>query len=207
MHNADGQSLSIIRPAPASVPLFLRRTDDDRELAIPQAEDVVAIGDLTPRDERVASRGAAHEAFGKLFALPFDRNVVESWTPPREEEAGADAPSVASPAIAPLSTRRIAGLATMGGGLLVAGAGVFLSISATDAKSDLAPNASQSVVADTNDRIATRNTAAGVAYAVGGAAIVTGALLFFWPEKKAATPNASFAPLPSGGIVGYEKSF
>jgi hypothetical protein len=203
-HNAVGQSLSFIRPAPASVPLYLRRTDDDLELAIPQQEDVVAVEDLAARDGRVASRGAAHESFGKLFALPFDRSVVEEWTPPAEEAPVADAPSVGTPA---LSTRRLAGLVTMGAGVLVGGGGVFLSISATNLKGDLPATASQAEAADTNDSIRTRNTLAGVAYAVGGAAIVTGALLFLLSDSKQTIGNVSVAPLPSGGFVGWGKSF
>jgi hypothetical protein len=204
VHNSEGQSLSIIRPAPASVPLFLRRTDDDRELVIPQAEDVVGIDDLASHEERVASRGAAHESFGKLFALPFDRGVVEAWTPPHEDPPAADAPPLETPA---LTNRKIAGLATVGGGLLVAGVGAWLSLSASDLKTDLPAGASQADVAATNDRIATRNTLAGIAYAAGGAALVTGAVLFFWPEKKTLAPNVSVAPLPAGAFVGFGKSF
>ena len=73
-HNAPGRAVSILIPAVGT--LYVRRTSDDQELVIAEGSDDVRLADLQPSAPRVATRGAAHDAFNLIFSLPFDD---EAW--------------------------------------------------------------------------------------------------------------------------------
>jgi hypothetical protein len=77
-HNQKGQAVQLIRPANGGL-LYLRRLSDDREFVIAPSRHDVRLASLTSQSPRVRSRGAAHHAFSLLFALPFDRQVVERF--------------------------------------------------------------------------------------------------------------------------------
>lgn len=209
LHNAPGQSLAIVRPPLGA--LYLRRAGDDKELRVPPADDVLSVADLAPEDGRVASRGAAHESFSALFSLPFDRAVVDAYEPPPIESAPEVDAATPMPAGAGLGARRIVGLAVAGAGVALVGVGVAGLVTASAERDAIGPNTPQSEVAGGNDRISTWNTVGAVGFVAGGAALATGALLFFWPAGRApATPpgsTVSVAPLPSGGFVGWRCAF
>ena len=79
-HNAAGQPVRLLRPSAEGL-LYLRATADGREYSIPGNAAVVRVADRSPTTARTRARGAAHEAFQSLFALPFDAAVVEAWAP------------------------------------------------------------------------------------------------------------------------------
>jgi len=79
-HSAEGQPVHLVRP-PGAGRLFLRDVGGLREWTLPAGQAVVQVGDLAPERPRTEARGAAHEAFQQLFALPFDRGVVDTWVP------------------------------------------------------------------------------------------------------------------------------
>lgn len=199
-HNAPSQTLAIVRPPPTQA-LYLRRAGDDKEMLLPAGDEVLSIDALAADDGRVASRGAAHESFSKLFALPFDRSVVDAY---RERPVPIDvAPETG------LGTRRIVALGAMGAGAILSGVSIALAASTSSLRNDLAPNASQADASALNDRITQRNTLAAVTGTAGGAALVTGAVLFFWPTSRATSASEALevSVRPSGGFLGYRGAF
>lgn len=198
MHNAPNQTMVIVRPAPTQ-PVFLRRAGDDKEMLLPADLPVLTMDDLAAEDGRVASRGAAHESFSKLFALPFDVGVVDAY----RERTGA---STAALPDASLGARRTVGLGVMGVGALAAAVGVGLSASAASLAREVPDGASQADASAANERIASRNSWATVGYVGGGAALVTGALLFFWP-KEGPVERIEARALPGGALLGIGDRF
>lgn len=207
VHNAPGQTLAVVRPPPTSA-LFLRRVDDDRELAVPHSEDVVAVADLEATDPRIASRGAAHESFSTLFAQPFDMSAVTTY----QERAPASeaAPPVASDSSPRTSswwtTRRVVGVGVAGVGAVLAGAGVYFTVQAADTKAYLSPTASQAEADEINKHIRSDNVNAVLSYSLGAAALATGAALVFWPSADG-TRSVAVSPLPGGGSIAASGRF
>jgi hypothetical protein len=186
----------------------VRRVDDDKEFVIPADRPVVSLEELTGEDPRVASRGAAHEAFNLVFSLPFGSADVEGFEDPANAWLARPTPPPAAPEVLPLTThglgaRRLGGLVTMGAGAIGLGFGVGFSLRATHEKDVASPSDSQRGAASRNDRIKNYDLGAGISYAAGGAALATGLLLFFWPEA----PHVN-ARVSAGRVdFGYTKSF
>ena len=197
-HNAPGQTLSLVRPGP-TIPIYLRRTDDDREYLVPPGPEVVALADLPEGDARTRARGAAHESFSLLFSLPFDGEAVAAYREP--------APAVASPPapddVSSSRTRKTIGFSALGAGALGLGVGTILAISASSASSGSAGE-SQADAASRNDRISHLNTASAVSFVVGGVAAGTGIVLLLWPS---ASKNVQVSVTPLGAQFGYTASF
>jgi hypothetical protein len=205
VHNAGDQAVHVVRPSPGGL-IYVRRADDDFERILPSAPDVVALSDLDDRRVTVATRGAAHEAFTKLFALPFDRAVVAGYVLPDPGGPGsamldsmlADAP--------PATSSRLQlelGWAGVGLGAAGIGVGVAFTVSASTVAGNASPRQSQAEVADRNRRIDSFNTGAVIGYAAGGAMLATGVLLLLWPGARHVQAIAS----PSVRYFGYQTSF
>src|SRR5262249_13845016 len=125
---------------------------------------------------RTSSRGAAQDAFGMLFTLPFVREnadgyafppteVVLDWQPTGWEKwrprAGWTALSV-------------------GGSALITS--IVLSATAANLSNEITPLTNESRANVVNDEIRSRNNwARGIAI-FGGASAVTGAILLWWPR-------------------------
>jgi hypothetical protein len=200
VHNADGQDLSLIRPAPGGR-VYLRRVDDDKEFVVPAGSsptDVITLADLSPERPRVASRGAAHESFSALFSLPFDANVVDDYQEPPEPQA----PAPDRPTGHARSLRRPIALGSIVLGGLAIGAGAALSISAAALRAD-GGSVSQVDAVVINDKIRTRTTAAAICYVGGGIAAAAGIALFLWPSGDGVRASVS----SSGGTIGYSGVF
>jgi hypothetical protein len=201
-HNAVGQSVHLVKPAPNGA-VYLRRVDDDREFDVPAAPDVVSIAELSSAAPRVASRGAAHDAFNTLFTLPFGRAVVEAYRaapPPSAPPAPSretTAPSTAS------ATRRRIGWSLAAGGAATVGVGAAFAVIAKAAHDGGSATEPQLDTELRNERIRTSNVIATAAFGVGVAAVTTGAVLILWPRARGVT--ASIAP--SAAVVGYGGSF
>ncbi len=67
------QKAQVILPMRDTV--FLQNVDDALEYLLP-AEPLLLLSRLRARAPTMATRGAAHEAFGKLFGTPFDQQVL-----------------------------------------------------------------------------------------------------------------------------------
>ena len=205
VHNGDGQPVHLVRPSPNG-PIFVRRADDETELVLPSSPDVVSLADLIERPTQVASRGAAHEAFNLLFALPFDRNVVATYidstvvplppmqvppieAPPRDAHAGRG--------------RRLMAWGAVGLGAVGAGVAAGLSIAAGTVAAGSSRQESQADVAQRNRRISAFNTGAIVSLLAGGLSTATGVALLLWPDAPHTQPGA----VRLGGFIGYGGSF
>jgi hypothetical protein len=205
MHNGDGQPVHIVRPSPDG-PIYVRRADDDSEFVLPSSPDVVSLADLAVGPARVASRGAAHEAFRLLFALPFDRRVVATYVEPT---TGSFPLATTTPVDAPPrdaqagSARRILAWSAVGLGAVGLGVGAAASIAAANVAGGSSRRDSQADVAQRNARISTLDAGAVVSFVAGGLSMATAVTLLLWPSA----PRLQAGVLPSGGYVGYGSSF
>jgi hypothetical protein len=194
-HNAPGQPLSLLRPPPRGQ-VYLRRMDGEQEFLVPAAPDVVAVSELHPEPVRVASRGAAHSAFERIFSLPFGQETVSRFAYPTPT-----VPDFLEPP-PPASLRPALGWSGVALGGASVGAGVVTTLLAVQARTGPREGTSQREVALLNERIRSLNTASMALYAVGGAAAVGGVVLLLWPEAPA-VPLASVGPDgPVLGVVG-----
>lgn len=208
VHNAPDQTLTLLRPAPNGR-VYLRRTSDDQELVIEARPDVVSIADIEAEPPRVASRGAAHEAFSSLFALPFGADDVASYpvlmcTP--VDGPPAQTIYVDRPVMTPASWKKPLGvtLLAIGGAALVTGA-VFTTHSLIKHYNTY----SQEDNEITNMIVRREQALAGTFYVSGGALAVTGLVLLLLPNTPAAAaaPKVNAGVAPGGGYVGYATSF
>jgi hypothetical protein len=198
LHNARGTTLYLLRPPPlveGGGAVYLRRTEDDRELRLPALGDVISVADLTDEPARIASRGAAHEAFSSLFSLPFDEGVVRSYREPAVASEGAGGSTSDETG---LGSRRLVGLGIGGGGVASVVTGLVFAVNA-GAASNLPPDASQSEAKSANDRIARDNVLAALFLGTGLVAMAGGAALYFWPSPQ--STRVSVIPAPGGGFV------
>lgn len=209
VHNAPGQTLSLVRPGPAT-PLYLRRADDEREFLVAPAPEVVALAELAESEPRTRARGAAHESFSLVFSLPFDSAVVSEYhepPPPSARDANANAnadPDADAARARSAKVRTTLGVVALGAGALGIGAGAFFSLSARATSDGSRADESQADAVARNDKISTLNTAGVVSFVAGGAMLGTGLVLLLWPS---APKNVQVSGSPGGGEVGYVGSF
>jgi hypothetical protein len=201
---APGSAVQIVRGAPSGTE-YLRRVDDDKEFVIPADRPVVSLDELIPEDPRVASRGAAHEAFNLVFTLPFSSANVEAFDDPASAWFTPTRPDAERPEAQRrgLSVRRVAGWGAVGVGAVGVGVGVALSVRAANESAASAPLESQRSAAARNDRIKADNLGAALCYVGGGAAIATGLVLLLWPDA----PSVSAKANPYGFDLGYSTRF
>ena len=158
---------------------------------------------------RSAGRGAAHEAFGKLFTLAFDADAVATWQRERADvEARAESQASARAARQRREQLRRAGGWTaiaVGGAAAIAGAAVEWS--AYKLQADAPPGEDQRSAIARNDRIDTRNRVALGLSIASGAAIATGMLLLLWPRGAEPGFGLDVAVAPNQMEVGARWRF
>jgi hypothetical protein len=212
--------------------VYVRRVDDDAEFTIPSSPSVIALADIDGAPPRVASRGAAQEAFSLLFSLGFDRRVVQTYTEPRTlleplPESPQRPPAPASDGLVPQPALPVAngppetrgapsakplsptmrGLAWTGVGVGAFGlaTGVALSLVGLEVAHGTSASASEASAASRQSTVSAANSASAIAYPVGGVMLAAGAAaLLFWPR---ASTHVEAAATPSGGYIGYAGSF
>jgi hypothetical protein len=193
-NNAPYQTVKLLRPEPAST-VYLHRVGDDAEYTLPPSLDAVRLGDLTPAPARVASRGAAGEAFSLLFSMPFDETVVDAYEPPPGEKLPGK----------PFPLKTVVTWSAIGFGAVAIGTGALLSKMAMDeSKTIQGWSTPQASVLSGNSRIQTLDVGAGVGYVVGGLAMAAGLTLLLWPDSPR---SIQVGALPSGTYVGYGGRF
>ena len=215
-----GERIADIHPAPDEVlaihlpearPLFVRRQDSRREYTIEDRGALTRLSELAGARVRVASKGALHMAFQKLFAIPFDSGEVaafrSSWSAAQSGGAPGQSPGepVATVVAAPAASspaRSAAGAAAITAGVLAAGLGGWAlerSIAARDAGSQVERDHINGTVRDLR-------LGAGISLAVGLAAGATWLLLA--PDHGGGdTGRLTIAPGVGGdGTVGLSLS-
>jgi hypothetical protein len=198
-HNATGQPVHLVRPSPNGH-VYVRRFDDTAEFTVPAWPNEIALADLSPEPPRVASRGAAHEAFEMLFALPFDEASVKTYRESAPEDVGPVAGEDRSSRKTPV--RAVVGFTGLGVGAVAIGTGVVLSVLAVTT-SHSGASVSESEVAGRNRQIANYNDGAAIGYAVGGLGLATALGALLWPEGQ----HLRMAATPTGATVGYGGTF
>jgi hypothetical protein len=190
LHNAEGQAVALWRPA-ASGLLFLRRASDDREYVVGASPDVVELARLEAQPAREGARGAAALAFGDLFTLGFDENAVEKYAF-RPLQPPLDWPDPSRPA----RRRTIAGIATLAGGVALAGVALGLVLEGNAIASGVSASAPEATAAQ-RSALANRYQWSGDAlFGVAGAAVVAGATLL----GLSRSPISVAASARGGGI-------
>lgn len=207
-HPTAAAPVHLVRP-PGQGVLYLRRLADGAEREVPRTDGVVAMDQLPVAPARSAGRGAAHEAFGKLFALPFSAEAVVAWQRERAQvEAAAEATAVArADRQRHEAMRRVGGWTALvvGGAATMAAAGFELS--AYKLRHDAPKGEDQRAGVARNERIDARNDVALGLSLLGGAALATGAVLLLWPRTADGTLDIDVAVGPHGSRVGARWRF
>jgi hypothetical protein len=202
-HKAKGHAVSLLRPMSAGT-LYLRRMSDNREFEVPMGPDVVLVDDLIPIPAQASRRGAAHHAFNLLFSLPFDEGAVSAY------ELRAEGPYFGE---TPHEHSESTGWRTIGGttalvvaaGAGAAGASLVMRSRSAAREADAAP--SQARADELNGRVTARNRAAAVAFGIGGAAALGGALLLSWPGGEESPPRPLAQVSAGGAVIGVAGRF
>jgi hypothetical protein len=194
-----GAPVTLMRPAVAG-PLYLRRLADGVERVIPPSDGPVAVSALPAEPARVHGRGAAHHAFGRIFALPFDAAAVEVYA--RRQAADATAVAEAERQWEDERARaragRVAGWSAIGAGAAAAVAGGAFVWSAHAIHDGEPAGESQRDAVARNDRIA-RHNFIGSALLIGGAAAVAGGVgLLLW-SRTHREPSLTLGGASTGG--------
>lgn len=198
-HNAPGQSVRLLRPPPLGR-VYLRRVGEEREYSLPAAPDVVRLADLGFEPPRVASRGAAHESFEHIFSVPFDRDVVASYT-----YSVPTPPELLEAVTAPSPVRPVLGWGGVALGGATVGVGLVTTLLAQESRASITPSTPQGQVAERNARIRSLNTTSGVLYGVGSVALVGGVVLLLLGPETGTLPLVAAGP--EGAVLGVTGAF
>lgn len=199
-HSAPGQPVHLVRPGPTSTHFLRRVGEHEQEFRLPAGDGAVELSALTPRPPQVAWRGAAHEAFTRLFTLPFGPDEVANMTLPPPAPLRPRMPP-ATPAVASRDGLFEGGVAALvvGGAAFVGLVGTF--VHAQGLANELPAGASQARVAEQNARIHADNTAMLVFGGVGLGASALGGALLLWSGASAATPKPALTVGPGAGSL------
>ncbi|HWZ90903.1 MAG TPA: hypothetical protein VNW92_18705, partial [Polyangiaceae bacterium] len=176
-HNDARQTVRLVRPA-TSMPLFLKRVDDDAEFALPSAPDIVRVAELEPEAQLVASRGAATSAYGTLFTLSFG----PEWVHPLPREAQQNA---TSDELSGIGTRGWVEIGLFGVGAASITGGILAAASAGRLQDQVTPSTSQAHASEINRDLVARRWQEGLGFFLGGAAIAGGITVLAWPTSPA----------------------
>jgi len=171
-HNGPDQTVVLIEPA-QSLSLYLRRLDDGTEFVVPMGREIVRVADLSPAPTSVAFRGAAANAFGTLFTLPFGPSWVHKLRSDPLPEMAADTRA---------SMRDWIGWTLVGVGLGAASAGLAAAVSAEQTRGALTANSTQVQAAEVNRTLDTRRWETVLGFGIGAAAAATGTAVLLWPR-------------------------
>ena len=188
-----------------SGPVYVRRVEDDAEFSIPSRADVVSLGELEARTPRVAARGAAYDAYGLVFSLPFDREAVASYAEPAG--AWASEPLAGAPDRAPPMAR---GGSVSGGPPWDSGSQVWALASVSRSRRRRWPAGVAARRAggrrERNDAISTRNTASALSLRRRRGYRRRRLLLLLWPPAPHLRPRVSSSASPSDSRVRIDSS-
>jgi len=207
-HGTAGAPTHLMRPSGEGL-LYLRRISDGSERVIPHVDDVVELAELPEAPTRSQTRGAAHEAFGRLFTLAFDAQTVSAWDRheadvqarfarfERDEEMGR----------VRLHRRKLMAISALA---IAAGAttGAILFELSAHRLHDDAPARETHLQAELrNDQIDRRNYAA-LGLGIGAVAAATsGVLLLLWPTSPPAIPALDVSAARDGGRFAARWTF
>ena len=183
LHPAPDRDVAVL--IPDRRPLFVRFPQTGEEISLP-AGDAIDISETRGTPLTVTSRGAEHEAFVRLFSLPFGRETIAEY---REWQQLSAKESVSMDSPDKPWLRRSFGI----GALVLGAAGAtFTSVAIANRRQDGDANGDD--VAATNDRIKALNIAAITCYGIAGAALATYVIWRLVPTRKRVTVSLSPSP-------------
>jgi hypothetical protein len=171
-HSGPGQSVTLVRTGNKT--LYLKAPDDDVEYEVPPVDKPVRLAALTPQKPRVQGRGAAHNAFSKIFERPFDTDVVGTYRFAADEglEEGS------------LPWASMVSIPVMGAGAVLMAVGAGAALVAAGTYLTAGPQTPQTEIVQRNQIILAGDAAAVGFVALGVAALAAGgAIWWFWPEE------------------------
>jgi Caspase domain len=199
-HSSPAQAVRLRLRAGMRV-AYLRRRGSDREYTLrPSGLGSVRLATLKSSTPRVAARGAASEAFGRIFDLPFDGAVVERF---RGRAAPLDLIPADDQAGGRGSWRRPVGWGAVGVGAGLAVGSLAAALSARGIAPDRTDSLDQREAASINAKIEGRNRlATGLGLAAAGVA-AAGVVLLLWPDA----PPVVVEPAAGGASLGATWAF
>ena len=191
----------LVRPGEGR--LYLRRNADGREIVLPPEVAVLNTAELPLQEPRSSARGAAHDAFASLFAMPFSSAVVSTYTFRDDPVVTASA----SPPAGPSWWSRpgtLVGLGLGAAGVVSAGWGAATLLDARRLHDGAAPMISQADAAGLNGAIDSRNRRGATLLGIGVAALAGGVLtlLLQGPAAQSGVDVAVSSDAVTGGIRG-----
>jgi hypothetical protein len=201
VHNSARQTAYLVRPGQAER-LYLRASGADTEYVIPASTRVVSLSQLQAGPPRSRERGAASDAFDRLFALPFDQQAVQDFALVPWDRPAPARDRAAAGALPPwrlYTGVALLGLATAG----AVGASAAL-VSANDLRATRDMTAAAQARADLDARINRRTLWSSVGFAVAGAAAASGLAVLLWPH---ATPPVEVSAAPGTALVNVRRTF
>jgi hypothetical protein len=183
-HSAAG---SVVRLLLLPGDLYFLRSDT-QEIRIPLELAAVEVdaGDLPSQPAELATRGSEALTFQRdLFAVPFGMAYFDGFAGSvAEEDRSAPELTLTTRASGGLPGTKIAALGAGGTGLLALAAGVGFGVAASARAS-----AYRTGIGDDDDLLPLRDESQSLAaranalYAVGGGLLVTGLVLWLWPDE------------------------
>jgi tetratricopeptide (TPR) repeat protein len=158
--------------------------------------------DVEARIEEIQRLKAEQEQLPKQpphEAIKPEENATPPTSPPKPSDHGP---------VRSGRTLKIAGLSTAAAGVAALGAGIYFGLKARSSSNDLTTLEAQHgawsshylQVLDDGQTAATR---ANILYAVGGAVVATGGVLYYLGWRRDAERNASVALAPGGAMVAF----
>ena len=202
-HGSAGHAVQLVRPTAAG-PIYLRREDDGSERVIPPGAGVADVAAIAPQPATSHARGAAHLAFGEIFALPFDETTVAAW----KQQAGTVEAELRAQedqrqdAFDRARNLRVAGWGMAGLAAVAAGSATAAFLSAHQIHDEVRFLETQNSAAARNADIAARNRL-GVALVGGSLAAGAASAILFWRAARGAEP-ARWSVGPGPAQVGVD---
>jgi hypothetical protein len=177
-HNSFGKQTNLYLPITLG-PLFLKRLSDHMEYVVPTTEGQLLLSALSSSTWETGTRGAAHQSFKQLFALPFDSTALEAGDFAFNVAPRFDAHSTErKPSSSGTDTARLFAWSSLGLAVASAATAVGLAVSAQSLKERISPNTSDLQIHNINTAIRARNHWAWGLTALSGVAGGTSLLLF-----------------------------
>jgi hypothetical protein len=195
-HNAGNARL--LRPAPGR--LYLRRAAGDRERVLSEGGEVVRTSQLPLQDSQVGARGAAHDLFRSLFALPFSDESIAHYA--AREQALRERSAPLPPPPRSWSARHGVALGLGVAGVAATAAGGVALLTARSLRDQLGPDSSQLETSMTNARILRRNRWGTALFGVGAAALLGGATWWLLGETPPARVEVAVGEALGVGLSG-----
>lgn len=164
--------MTTLRPAPGSH-LYVRRHTDDLEYRIHADAADANVAQLPEQPASARTRGAANDAFDRLFELPFHQRDVDAYIPPKPETWTRPPTN---------SARKTAAIATIGVGVAAGLVGSVLFWRANALQDSLSDASSQRDATRVNQRVSDLNQAGMWSLIGGGIAAGVGTTLLLWPH-------------------------